>query len=307
MIEKSSLRGRQGIDTLRSVLRALSMTWLGLTLVAPLMPGPAAADSRRTALLATTTSVRDSGLLDALLPDFTAQTQIRVHVIAVGTGAALRMGREGNADLLLTHAPSAEQALVDDGIARRRTPFMENHFVIAGPADDPAGVANTVTPDAALQAIAAAKAGWVSRDDDSGTHKREVALWKAAGLSPDAAWSGFVRTGSGMGLSLQVAGEKRAYILSDIGTYLAFAKRIDLKVLSKPSDSLRNVYSLIQLDSSNFDYALKTEEAEALEDYFLSAATLERIGQFGRDRYGRALFVPIPTSPAETSEATGGE
>ena len=110
-----------------------------------------------------------------------------------------------------------------------------------------------------------------------------------------------------MGLSLQVAGEKRAYILSDIGTYLAFAKRIDLKVLSKPSDSLRNVYSLIQLDSSNFEYALKTEEAEALEDYLLSAATLERIGQFGRDRYGRALFVPIPTSPAETSEATGGE
>jgi tungstate transport system substrate-binding protein len=307
MIEKSSLRGRQGIDTLRSVLRALSMTWLGLTLVAPLMPGPAAADSRRTALLATTTSVRDSGLLDALLPDFTAQTQIKVQVIAVGTGAALRMGREGNADLLLTHAPSAEQALVDDGIARRRKTFMENHFVIAGPADDPAGVANTVTPDAALQAIAAAKAGWVSRDDDSGTHKREVALWKAAGLSSDAEWSGFVRTGSGMGLSLQVAGEKRAYILSDIGTYLAFAKRIDLKVLSKPSDSLRNVYSLIQLDSSNFEYALKTEEAEALEDYLLSAATLERIGQFGRDRYGRALFVPIPTSPAETSEATGGE
>jgi tungstate transport system substrate-binding protein len=252
-------------------------------------------------LLATTTSVRDSGLLEALLPEFTELTGIQVRVIAVGTGAALRMGREGNADLLLTHAPSAERVLVDDGIVRRRTPFMENYFVIVGPADDPAKVAAAASPEAALQAITASKAGWVSRADDSGTHKREVSLWNAAGLSPDAEWSGFVRTGSGMGQSLQVAGEKRAYILSDVGTFLAFEDRIGLVVLSKPADSLRNVYSLLQLDATKFDHPIKTAEAEALEDYLLSPATLERIADFGRERFGTALFVPMTPAAQPTN------
>jgi tungstate transport system substrate-binding protein len=298
---------REPFGTVPPVIHVLSMVLLALALSTLVMPSASTADSGRTVLLATTTSVRDSALLDALLPDFTEQTRINVRVIAVGTGAALRMGREGNADLLLTHAPTAEQVLVNDGVARRRTPFMENHFVIVGPADDPAGVAAAATPEAAMQAIASSKAGWVSRADDSGTHKREVALWKAAGLSPDAEWNGFVRTGSGMGISLQVAGEKRAYILSDIGTFLAFAQRIDLEVLSKPSDSLRNVYSLIQLEGSKFDHALKTEEAEALEDYFLSAGTLRRIGEFGRERYGRGLFIPIATTSAATSDGAGVE
>jgi tungstate transport system substrate-binding protein len=260
------------------------------------------AEPAASLLLATTTSVRDSGLLESLLPDFTKRTGIKVRVIAVGTGAALRMGREGNADLLLTHAPSAEQVLVDDGIVRRRTPFMENHFVIAGPPKDPIGVASTKSPEAALQAIARAEGSWVSRADDSGTHKREVSLLEAAGLPPDASWKGYVRTGSGMGLSLQVAGEKRAYILSDIGTFLAFQQRIDLVALSKRSDSLRNVYSLLQLDATKFEHPLHTEEAEALEDYLLTPATLERIGEFGRDRFGRALFTPIKARPSRREE-----
>ncbi len=257
------------------------------------MPSSADAESPRSMLLATTTSVRDSGLLDTLLPEFTKETGIAVRVIAVGTGAALRMGREGNADLLLTHAPNAEQVLVSDGIVRRRTPFMENYFVIAGPKNDPAGVAFAETPAIALQAIAAMKSGWVSRSDDSGTHKREVRLWKAAGLDPDAQWEGLLRTGSSMGLSLQVAGEKRAYVLSDIGTFLAFEKRIDLVALSKPADSLRNIYSLLQLDPAKFSHSIKSEEAQALEAYLLSAPTLERIAQFGQEKFGRALFTPI--------------
>jgi len=307
-MNKSNVPGRgQTRAAIRPVIRVFSIVVLALALSPFVMPSVSAADSRRTLLLAPTTSVRDSGLLDALLPDFTDRTQINVRVIAVGTGAALRMGREGNADLLLTHAPTAEQALVDDGVARRRTPFMENYFVIVGPADDPADVAATTTPEAAMQAIASNQAGWVSRADDSGTNKREIALWKAAGLSPNSQWSGFVRTGSGMGLSLQVAGEKRAYILSDIGTYLAFAQRIDLAVLSKPSDSLRNVYSLIQLEGSRFEHALKTDEAEALEDHLLSPETLLRIEEFGRDRYGRALFVPIAASATATASSSGDE
>lgn len=262
---------------------------------------PALAES--SMILATTTSVRDSGLLDDLLPKFTEQTGIAVRVIAVGTGAALRMGREGNADLLLTHAPASEQVLVDEGIVRRRTPFMENFFVLAGPPNDPVGVRQSESPEQAIQAIARAKAGWVSRADDSGTHKREKALFKAAGLDPeakDAQWEGLVRTGSGMGLSLQVAGERQSYILSDIGTFLAFQKRTGLEVLSKPGPSLRNVYSILQLDSSRFSRALRTTEAEALERFLIAPETQARIATFGRERFGRALFTPTAAPPAPT-------
>jgi tungstate transport system substrate-binding protein len=260
-------------------------------------PAPARA-AERSMILATTTSVRDSGLLDALLPAFRETSGIRVRVIAVGTGAALRMGREGNADLLLTHAPAAEQVLVDEGIVRRRTPFMENFFVIAGPEEDPAGVATADTPPGAIAAIDAAGACWVSRSDDSGTHKREQALFRAAGLDPDADREGLVRTGSGMGLSLQVAGERRCYLLSDIGTFLAFRDRIDLAALSRPSPSLRNVYSILQLDSDRFERPLRSEEAEALEAFLLEPKTQARIGDFGRERFGRTLFTPVAREPA---------
>jgi tungstate transport system substrate-binding protein len=259
-------------------------------------PGLAPA-TERSMILATTTSVRDSGLLAALLPDFTKQTGIEVQVIAVGTGAALRMGREGNADLLLTHAPAAEQVLVDEGIVTRRTPFMENYFVIAGPRDDPAGIATATTPIVALQRIAATPAPWVSRGDDSGTHKREVALFEAAGLGADAQWPGFVRTGSGMGLSLQVAGERRAYILSDIGTFLAFRERVDLVALSKPDPSLRNIYSILELDPARFERPLRSTEALALERFLIDPATQARIAEFGRERFGRPLFTPLHPSP----------
>jgi len=264
--------------------------------LATVLSGPIASAADRSMILATTTSVRDSGLLDTLLPSFTEQTGIRVRVIAVGTGAALRMGREGNADLLLTHAPASEQILVDEGIVRVRTPFMENFFVIAGPKDDPEGIADAATPEEAIQKISRAKAGWVSRSDDSGTHKREKALFKAAGLDPGIDWPGLVRTGSGMGLSLQVAGERRSYILSDIGTFLAFESRVDLVAHSTPAPSLRNIYSILRLDSDRFDHPLHTAEAEALERFLLDPAVQAEIGEFGRERFGRPLFTPTAGS-----------
>jgi len=252
-----------------------------------------ASDPTSSILLATTTSVRDSGLLDALLPDFTERTGIDVRVIAVGTGAALRMGREGNADVLLTHAPSAEQALIDDGVVRRRTPFMENHFVIAGPEQDPAGIASAVSPAEAIQRIAEANAAWVSRADDSGTHKREKTLMREAGLDLDQPWPSVAQTGSGMGGSLQVAGERRAYILSDIGTFLAFEPRIDLIVLSKPAPSLRNVYAILQLDGERLNRPIDIDAVDAFEQYLVEPGTQKRIGAFGRERFGRALFTPM--------------
>ena len=263
----------------------------------------AAQEEDRSMILATTTSVRDSGLLDALLPEFTKRTGIKVKVIAVGTGAALRMGREGNADLLLTHAPASEQKLVDDGIVVRRTPFMENFFVIAGPAEDPADLRSAASPEDAIARVAKAEAAWVSRSDDSGTHKREKALFKAAGLDPEASWKGLVRTGNGMGQSLQVAGQRRTYILSDIGTFLAFEKRIDLEVLSRPGPSLRNIYSVLQLDGTRFERALHTEEGEELEAFLIDPEVQRAIGGFGKSKYGRALFTPLFLSPPSTPTA----
>jgi tungstate transport system substrate-binding protein len=245
-------------------------------------------------ILATTTSVRDTRLLDTILPAFTEASGVEVRVIAVGTGAALRMGREGNADVLLTHAPASEEALVEEGIVHSRTPFMENYFVIAGPADDPAGVSGASSPEEALQRIAATNAPFVSRNDDSGTHKREVELIRAAGLDPnEGPGDAVLRTGSGMGQSLQVAGERRAYILSDIGTFLAFQPKVGLKILSGQSAALRNVYSVLQLDPSRQRNEAVGQAAEAFERYLLSPGVQRTLAGFGRERFGRPLFVPL--------------
>ena len=265
--------------------------WISLWLAVLATSGAFAAD--RSMILATTTSVRDSGLLENLLPAFTEQTGIKVRVIAVGTGAALRMGREGNADLLLTHAPASEQELVSEGIVTRRTPFMENFFVIAGPASDPAGVSAATSPEDAIRRIIESDAGWVSRADDSGTHKRETELFQAAGLDPEMKGDRIVRTGTGMGLSLQVAGQRRSYILCDIGTFLAFKERVDLVAHSKPATSLRNTYSILQLDSARFERPLHSSEAEALAKFLAAPETQRRIADFGTQRFGRALFTPL--------------
>ena len=244
-------------------------------------------------LLATTTSVRDSGLLDELLPDFQTETGIRVLVVAVGSGAALRMGAEGNVDALLTHAPSGEAELLAAGLAASRVPFMQNHFVIAGPLEDPVEVASAESAVEAIRRLAAAEVAWVSRDDDSGTHRREKALLTAAGIDPGEGWPGFIRTGSGMGLSLQVAGERRAYILSDLGTFFALGQRAGLVALfSSDDESLRNIYSYLRIDPQSFQ-RVHAEEAKALEAFLLRPETLARIASFGRERFGRSLFHPI--------------
>ncbi len=270
-----------------------------LLLLALLCGGCSGAEPRAL-LLATTTSLHDAGLLDVLLPEFTRETDIRVRVIAVGTGAALRMGSEGNADVLLTHAPDAERALVADGVVSDRVPVMENYFVIAGPADDPVGIASLGSAAEALRRIEAAGAPWISRGDDSGTHRRERALWREAGLDPDPSWDGFTSTGAGMGLSLQVAGERRAYLLSDLGTLLAFRERTGLVALSKPEPALRNVYSLLRVNPARFGDRIQADAAARLEEFLLRPDVQRRIGGFGVDRFGQPLFMPL------REEATDG-
>lgn len=273
-----------------------------LSLAAGLLVGVPStrAESEPSLLMATTTSVRDSGLLDELLPDFTAKSGIRVRVVAVGSGAALRMGAEGNADLLLTHAPAGEEELVSSGAVASRVPIMENYFVIAGPPDDPAGIRDAEGPAEAYRRLAAAEAPYVSRSDDSGTHRREKTLLAEAGLDPEVGWPGFARTGSGMGLTLQVAGERRAYLLSDLGTFLAFRERVDLVALSTPAPSLRNVYAVLRVSPERFP-KVRDEEARALESWFLERETQERIGVFGRERFGRPLFQPLRLQAAAES------
>jgi tungstate transport system substrate-binding protein len=264
-------------------------------LILSLFAGAAAAeeaDGPTAVLMATTTSVRDSGLLDALLPDLEKRLGIEVRVVAVGSGAALRMGAEGNADLLLTHAPEAEEELVASGAALSRTPFMENHFVIAGPPEDPARVREAASPEEAFRRIAAAGAPYASRADDSGTHQRESELLAAAGLDPEGDWPGFAKTGAGMGVTLQVAGERRAYALSDIGTFLAFERHTKLVVLSQPADSLRNVYSLLRISPQRFP-RVRAEAARRVEAFFLQPDVQQRIADFGRERFGRSLFRPL--------------
>jgi tungstate transport system substrate-binding protein len=273
------------------------ITILSLVLVAGGAARPIAAEE--SILLATTTSVRDSGLLDTLLPVFQERTGIRVRVVAVGTGAALRMGSSGDADVLITHAAEAEEKLVASGAAVARRPFMENHFVIAGPDTDPAKVRDADSGADAYRRIAAAGAPYVSRGDDSRTHKREVALLRAADLPGDGGWEGFASTGSGMGLTLQVAGERRAYTLSDLGTFLAFEERVELAALSKPSPELRNVYAVLRIDPERFPGRINGEPARRFESFLLELDTQRRIQGFGRERYGRPLFRPLLlTEPA---------
>jgi tungstate transport system substrate-binding protein len=246
-------------------------------------------------LLATTTSVRDSGLLDAILPPFTEKTGIRVKVIAVGSGAALEMARKGDADLVISHAPESEEKLVATGALVARRPFAENYFLIAGPADDPAHVKGSQSAIEAIQKIAAAKAPFATRGDESGTHQRERKLFEQAGLPPDPSWPGVLRTGAGMGQTLQVAGEKRAYVLSDDATFRTFRERTGLVAFSGPDPALRNVYSVLLVPEARFTPGqIHAAGARALAAYLVEPATLERIGRFGAEKGASPLFRPLP-------------
>lgn len=272
-------------------LRVAALALLGLLLA----PAAARAGSGGVLDLATTTSVRDSGLLDDLLPPFQARTGIQVRLVVVGSGAALRMGQVGDADVLVTHAPEGELALVREGRLVDRRPFMQNYFVIAGPPEDPAGIRSAPDAVEAMRRLAAARAPFASRGDDSGTHRRERALLRAAGLDPAAPWPGVLVTGAGMGQTLQVAGERRAYVLSDIGTFLRFRARVDLADLSPPADAkLRNLYSVSRPNPALYPPGhLNVDAALALADYLVAPETAARIAAFGHRPGELPLFTPV--------------
>ncbi len=242
-----------------------------------------------------TNAQKDSGLLDALLPEFANQSGYSIRVTAREIGAVLGLARRGEVDVVLADSPEAEEALVKDGVAARRTPFMESRFVIVGPKADPAGVARAATPEAAMTQIFRLRSPFVSRADESTANLRARALFQAAGIDPESRWDRLVRTGTSMRDSLRVASERSAYIVSDLGTFLVLKNELNLVVLSKPAKSLRSVHSILQLDSTRFERPIEIEGAKALATYLVSPDVQARIQSFGIDRFGEPCFEPVRT------------
>lgn len=242
-----------------------------------------------TLTLASTTSTLDSGLFDALIPPFEKKFACTVKIIAVGTGQAMRLARDGNADVLLVHDREAEEKFVADGFGVERLDVMHNDFVLVGPPADPAGVGG-LKAAAAFQRIAAAGASFVSRGDDSGTHKKELKLWQAAGVRPAGAW--YLESGNGMEATLRIANEKSAYCLVDRATWLAHRKEIDaLAVLSEGDPQLFNPYSLIVVSAKKFPW-LNAKLATQFAAFVRSGEGQSIIRDFGKDMFGTALFFP---------------
>lgn len=245
-------------------------------------PTPSASEKKEI-ILATTTSTQDSGLLDALLPVFEQQSGISVKVIAVGTGQAIKLGEEGNADVLLVHSRKAEDEFVEKGFGINAYDVMYNQFYIVGPAEDPAGIKGVQSAKEAMAKIAEKQSLFVSRGDDSGTDKKEKSIWKEAAITPEGSW--YISSGQGMGETLQMADEMRAYTLTDEATFLS--RKLNLEVLVQGDKSLLNPYGIIQVKSST-----KPEEGMQLIRFFTEEQGQKLIGEFGKETYGKGLFVP---------------
>jgi len=285
----------------------LKKTWILFVFL--LLIGPAACkagpvpgqtpQSPARLILATTTSTADSGLLDFILPDFEQTCNVKVEVIAVGTGQAIEIGRKGDADLLLVHSRTAEDRFVADGHAHERFDVMYNDFVIVGPTSDPARIGGLVSASEAFRAIAAAQAAFVSRGDRSGTHVRELSLWSLAGITPTAEMPWYQVIGQGMGDTLLFANEQQAYTLTDRGTYLSMRGRLPgLTILvggqtlaDNLDRELLNPYGVLAVNPDmhpgvNYDLAIKFIE------WIRSPEIQARIGRYGVDRFGQPLFYP---------------
>jgi tungstate transport system substrate-binding protein len=239
-------------------------------------------------ILATTTSTQDSGLLDVLQPMFEEETGYKVKTIAVGTGQALEMGAKGEADVLLVHAPDAEQELVDSGDAVNRKRVMYNDFIIIGPTSDPAGIKGLPVEEA-FQKIADSKSTFISRGDDSGTHKKELALWKLIELDPSTA-ENYFETGQGMGATINVAVEKLGYVLTDRATYLSQEKNLkDMGILVEGDEGLLNIYHVMQVNPEKHE-KVNPDGAKAFVDFLVKDETQQVIEDFGKEEYGQSLF-----------------
>ena len=269
------------------ILRATRMAALLLALLLALTGTTAAQEARIR--MASTTSTQNSGLLDYLIPIFQTTTGIRVDVVAVGTGAALKIGQRGDSDLVLVHAKQLELELLKERYFVNRRDVMYNDFVIIGPPGDPAGIAATKSASEAFTAIFNASAPFVSRGDLSGTHMREMSVWKAAGLKPKGRpW--YMQVGQGMARSQRIANEKRAYTLTDRGTWLAKIDTLELKILFEGDPALRNQYGVMAVNPARHEH-VKFEEAMKFINWLTSYDGQEAIASF-TDANGNRLFIP---------------
>ena len=241
-------------------------------------------------IVQSTTSTQNSGLFDHILPKFREKTGIDVRVVAVGTGQALKNGRNGDGDVVLVHSKPDEEKFVAEGWGVKRHDVMYNDFVIVGPASDPAGIAGLTHADQALGKIAAAKAPFASRGDNSGTHKAELRLWQKTGIDPThASGEWYLETGSGMGATLNTAVGKHAYTLTDRGTWLSFANKYDFKVLVERDPALFNQYGVILVNPKKHP-RVKAEKGQAFVDWLTSAEGQKAIASYKID--GQQLFFP---------------
>jgi len=257
-----------------------------------------------TLILATTTSTQDSGLLDVILPDFQQQYNVQVDVVAVGTGQAIKLGEDGNADVLLVHARAQEDAFMEAGHGVRREDVMYNDFIIVGPASDPAGIKGGTSAVEAFQKIVQTQSPFISRGDDSGTHSKEKSIWKAAEIEPTGDW--YVSAGQGMGAVLTMADEQQAYTLSDRATYLARTlEGLQLEILVEGDPLLFNPYGVLAVNPDKGPH-IKADLANTFIDWIISVPTQEKIGQFGVDKFGQSLFVP-DSAPWRAAHPSGAD
>lgn len=269
---------------------------LALSALAGCAPKTDAGDAATTPenpelILATTTSTQDSGLLDYLLPLFTEDTGYTVKTIAVGTGKALQMGRDGEADVLLVHAKSDEEKFVEEGDGTERHDVMYNDFILVGPKEDALKLKEQFGNDIAggLKAISDNMATFVSRGDDSGTHKKELAIWKSADIEPAGDW--YLSAGSGMADVLKIADEKQAYTITDRATYLSMQEDLGLDILIEGDENLFNQYGVIPVNPEKGE-TINNEGAVAFMEWILSEKGQNLIKEFGVEEYGQPLFIP---------------
>jgi len=262
----------------------------------PVPPSPdPTPEAGGTIRLATTTSTKDSGLLEAILPAFTAETGIEVEVISVGSGEAMALGESGEADVLLVHSPAAEKKFVEEGNADAtgRLDVMFNDFVIIGPPEDPAGITDNCAQDAvaSFARIADEEATFISRNDNSGTHSKEKSIWEKAGIEPDGEW--YVRAGDGMGAVIAMANEMQGYTLADRATWLSNAAKTELVIVCEkdPSNILYNQYGVICVNPDK-NANINHDGAVAFQQWITSPEAQKLIGEFGVAQHGEALFTP---------------
>lgn len=276
-------------NLLNSILVVLLLAFLFISCSQP-NENPSASGEPQKLILATTTSTEDSGLLAYLLPGFEDEFNIDIDVVAVGTGQALQLGEDGNADVLLVHARAREDEFMAANHGIRREDVMYNDFVILGPENDPAGIKGTTSAPGALVKIADNQAQFVSRGDDSGTHTKEKSIWKAAGIEPEGDW--YISAGQGMGAILTMADEQRAYTLSDRATYLARTlEGIGLVILVEGDPILFNPYGVMAVNPDKGEQ-INYSASNQFIDWIISVPTQEKIAQFGVEQFGNPLFTP---------------